>query len=73
MLPDELVISIGDCHLYENCIAQAAEQLQRSASLMPKLRISDRVASCKWEDITAADFELVGYYPHAAIKADMAV
>lgn len=73
MEPEELVVSIGDCHLYANCIEQAAEQLQRSPTMYPMLRISERVASCKWEEILASDFCLVGYYPHAAIKADMAV
>lgn len=73
MQPDELVVSIGDCHLYANCIEQAAAQLKRCPTMYPRLCISDRVEACDWKDMTAADFSLVGYYPHAAIKADMAV
>jgi thymidylate synthase len=69
----ELVVSIGDCHLYENCLEQAREQLARRPLPVPRIWMSDEAATKPWEELSQRDVELHGYYPHPRIRAEMAV
>jgi thymidylate synthase len=67
----ELIWTGGDCHLYLNHLAQADEQLAREPRPLPRLallRRPDDVASYE-----VGDFQVVGYEPHAAIRAPVAV
>lgn len=73
MKPKELVISITDAHLYNTHKEAISAQLNRSPRASPKLIIDRRVKDASFEDITINDFDVVGYFPHPAIKADMAV
>ena len=70
----EFVHTIGDAHLYLNHEEQAREQLGRRSDIrnMPTLVIKRKDV----KDIlgfTLDDFEFVGYDPHPAIKAPIAV
>jgi thymidylate synthase len=67
----ELVWTGGDCHLYLNHLAQADEQLERTAYPAPRRALRRRPASIF--DYRYEDFELVNYQHHAAIKAPVAV
>lgn len=61
----------GDCHLYNNHFDQVRLQLSREPRPYPKLVIKrkpDSIFDYKFED-----FEIVGYDPHPAIKAPVAV
>lgn len=61
----------GDTHLYLNHLEQAELQLSRDFRTLPKMQINPKVKdifSFRYED-----FELVGYDPHPAIKATVAV
>lgn len=61
----------GDCHLYDNHIEQATEQLSRSPFAYPKLTLARRPASIfeyQLEDFVIEDYQ---YHPH--IKAPVAV
>ena len=69
--PGELVVSIGDAHIYSNHIEQVETQLAREPRALPQLRIKRRPASIY--DYEFEDFELVGYDPHPPIKAPVAV
>jgi thymidylate synthase len=60
----------GDCHIYDNHRDQVSEQLARESRPMPRLELR-RAASLF--DYTYDDIELVGYDPHPAIKAPVAV
>jgi thymidylate synthase len=40
MVPDELIGNLGDCHLYNNHIEQAKEQISRIPYELPKLNIN---------------------------------
>ena len=73
MVPKELVINMGDCHLYTNCIEQARLQLTRDVGICPRISIDDSVRVKSWEDIQVTDFKIHGYYPMPSIKASMAV
>jgi thymidylate synthase len=61
----------GDCHLYLNHLDQVELQLARTPLPLPHLVIKRRPASLF--DYRYDDFEIVGYQPHAAIKAPVAV
>ena len=61
----------GDCHLYQNHLEQADEQLQREPLALPRLAIKRRPDDiCDYE---FEDFEILNYesYPH--IRAAIAV
>ena len=61
----------GDCHIYSNHVDQVAEQLSRDHRALPTVRLNPEVRDVlafRYEDI-----ELVGYDPHPAIKAPVAV
>jgi thymidylate synthase len=73
MLPDELIISTGDTHIYSNHIDAAVTQLCRSPRPMPHFVMSNEVATKSWDQMTVDDFMVVGYYPHPPIKASMSV
>jgi thymidylate synthase len=71
LAPGDLVITLGDAHLYSNHLDQAREQLQREPLPLPQMRLATDVR--RIDDFRYADFELVGYQSHAAIKAPIAV
>lgn len=73
MKPKELVISITDAHVYNTHKEAIEEQLRRAPRALPKLLINERVKDTPYEKLTIDDFDVVGYFPHPAIKADMAV
>jgi len=61
----------GDCHIYANHIEQVNEQLIREHRALPNVRLNPAVRELlafAYEDI-----ELLGYDPHPAIKAPVAV
>jgi len=67
----ELVVSIGDGHLYYNHIEPAKEQLLRKPRPFPKLKINPDVKNI--DDFKEEDFELIGYDPHDHIKAPLVI
>lgn len=71
MVPDELVYSGVDVHLYSNHLEQAKLQLTREPYPLPKLVIKRKPVSIF--DYKYEDFELVGYQAHPHIAAPVAV
>jgi thymidylate synthase len=69
--PGELVITLGDAHLYLNHLEQAREQITRTPRPFPKLRLNPAVKEIL--DFKFEDFTLEAYDPHPAIKAPIAV
>lgn len=67
----ELIITLGDAHIYENHIEQVKEQLSRNPIPLPLLRLNPEVKTIT--DFKMDDIELVGYESHEAIQAPMAV
>jgi len=81
MVPEELIGNLGDVHLYNNHLEQAAEQCSRHPYELPKLNInsewwnkpfielvmSDNFCKCLLE----ADIQLENYQFHPAIKAPL--
>jgi thymidylate synthase len=67
----EFVHTFGDVHLYQNHLEQAREQLTRECRPLPRMEINPAVKDIHEFDFD--DFKLVGYDPHPAIKAPIAV
>lgn len=67
----EFIWSGGDCHLYDNHAEQVAMQLSRAPRPAPTLHLRRQPPSIF--DYRFEDFEVVGYDPHPAIKAPVAV
>lgn len=65
--PRELIISFGDVHIYLNHIEQCQQQLNRSPLQSPVVDIID------YENLVNWSYQLRGYDPHPAIKAEVAV
>ncbi len=61
----------GDCHIYDNHLAQVEEQLTRSPFPLPRLAITAQRDSIL--DYTFEDFELLDYQHHPAIRGAVAV
>ena len=70
LVPKELIISLGDTHIYSNHIDQIKEQIYREPCSQSKLIVNDFDSI---ENLTINDFNIVGYYPHPSIKGTMAV
>lgn len=71
LTPGDLIITLGDAHLYANHIEQARLQLTREPLPLPRMKINPGVRSIFEFDF--ADFELVDYQAHPHIKAEVAV
>ena len=67
----EIVLSIGDAHIYSNHFEQVETQLQRTPGPLPKLNIHRKPPSIL--DYRFDDFEIVDYEAQAHIKAPIAV
>jgi len=67
----ELIIDIGDAHIYENHIKQVKEQLNREPLPLPELKLNPGITDVT--KFTMEDIALEGYESHDAIKAPMAV
>jgi thymidylate synthase len=66
MVPDELIGNLGDCHLYNNHIEQAKEQISRTPYKLPNVYVRDGI-----ESFMPGDIVLENYQSHPAIKAPL--
>ncbi|WP_374033966.1 thymidylate synthase [Bdellovibrio bacteriovorus] len=67
----DFVHTLGDAHLYLNHLEQANLQLTREFRPLPQLKLNP--AKKDLFDFTYEDIEIIGYDPHPAIKAEVAV
>ena len=66
MMPDYLIGSLGDVHLYKNHIEQAKELITRTPYKLPKLEITN----CDIQN-GEFDWELINYQSQPSIKAPL--
>jgi thymidylate synthase len=69
--PGTFVHTFGDLHLYSNHLEQARLQLTREPRPLPHMQINPDVSDI--HAFSYSDFTLVGYDPHPAIAAPIAV
>ena len=67
----ELIISIGNAHLYQNHLDQAKEQLRRKPYKFPQLKITGNVKNI--DDFKAEHFQLEDYVSHERIRAPLVI
>lgn len=71
----DLVVSLGDAHIYTTHVDVVREQLKRTPRKLPTLRMPD-ISSLAIGDVMklrVSDFELIDYDPMDSLKAPMAV
>ncbi len=68
---NELIISFGDAHIYENHIEQVKEQLSRQPLDFPILKLNKDISEIT--KFTMNDIELINYKSHEPIRAPMAI
>ena len=68
---NELIISTGDTHIYNNHIEQIKQQLLNSEYSLPTLWLNTDVKDI--DKFTMSDIKLENYISHGTIKADMAI
>lgn len=71
--PGEVIMSLGDTHVYLDHIEGLKTQLGRVARPFPKLFIRQGLTKTKLEDFRFEDFVLENYHPHAKIDLPLAV
>lgn len=67
----DLIITIGDAHIYSNHVEQVKEQLLRSILPQPKILLNQSITDI--DDFTVNDIALIDYDHHPALKGPMAV
>jgi thymidylate synthase len=74
--PKEFIHSFGDLHIYNNHFPQVLELLSRECKQLPKLVLNPDLKNTGFEGLLKfkqEDISLVGYDPHPAIKAEVAI
>lgn len=67
----ELILTLGDAHVYHNHLEQVKEQIKRKPLPLAKIELNQNIKDIT--KFTMDDINLVNYQCHAAITAPMAV
>ena len=69
--PRELIISMGDVHIYKNHMDQVKEQISRRPKPLPNIKLDRSIKTI--DDFTPDKVTLENYDPHPIIKGELAV
>ena len=69
LIPGEFIYMVGNAHIYEDHVKGLEEQITREPYPLPELKILNKYENIN--DYTSADFELLSYQCHPAIKLKM--
>ena len=69
--PGDIIISLGDVHLYLTHVEKLLIQSTRIPKPFPQLFIKNTIKNIN--DFTFDDFDIVNYKPHPKIQMKMAV
>jgi len=67
----DFIHTLGDAHIYNNHFAAVEEQLSRKPRPLPDLHLANEVNAI--DAFRRDDIRLIGYRPHEAIKAPVAI
>lgn len=68
---NELIMNVGDAHIYLNHLEQVEEQLSRIPMTLPKLWLNPEIKNI--DDFKFEDIKLLNYQSHPTIKGEIAV
>lgn len=71
MEPGEFIHTLGDAHVYKDHVDALKEQISRTPTCFPQLKINRKVESI--DDFKYEDFEIVNYNPQKKIEMKMSV
>ena len=71
LVPDEVTITLGDCHIYECHVDAVKKQLYRDPLELPKLNIPDFKTLEEVENSLFEDYKILEYNHQGGIKAEM--
>ncbi|KAL6007153.1 Bifunctional dihydrofolate reductase-thymidylate synthase 1 [Asimina triloba] len=71
LIPGDLILILGDAHVYTTHIRPLQEQLQKLPKPFPVLKINPQKKDI--DSFVESDFTLVGYSPHQKIEMKMAI
>ena len=69
--PHELIIQLGDAHVYRDHVDALRTQLEREPRAFPKLKWTRKVNAI--DDFVSEDIVVEGYNPHPSIPMKMSV
>jgi dihydrofolate reductase/thymidylate synthase len=72
MKPHKIIHSIADMHIYESHIEAAREQIRREPYAFPYIQLRAGIQKKPIESYEFSDLEVVDYFCHDPIRADMA-
>lgn len=70
-VPGELIVSMGDAHIYNDHIEQSKTLLKRGVQNSPILKINPDVKTKQINDITFEDFVVLNYEHNGHLKGNM--
>lgn len=71
LVPHELILTMGDAHIYEDHIPLMKKQINREPFEFPELIISDSILKKNFSDFTIDDFTIKNYTSHERIIGAM--
>lgn len=73
MKPKEVLYVSGDAHIYKTHIENFERMVERSCRPSPMLKICESVKTKDFAELSAEDFEVIGYFPQSNLRFQMSI